>query len=235
MRRKAGVLLGALAAATLFVGPAGAASSSVDMQNFQFSPMTITVNAGDTVTWHNLDSATHTVTANDGSFDSGNVNSAGSFPRMFTQPGTYDYYCKIHGSPGAGMHGTVIVQGSAPAPNPAPAPAPPPPPPAAAAPQAAAPAAAAVHPTAPPTTVAPVTTTSSPTTTIAPPAAANAGTTSSTAAAAGGGVAFPAASKASTSGEGNDLSPWLIALAVVLLLAATGGGLFLRSRTSTNR
>jgi len=201
------------------------------MQNFSFQPMTITISAGDTVTWHNLDTATHTVTANDGSFDSGNVGGGGSFPHGFTQPGTYEYYCKIHGSPGSGMHGTVIVQGSGPPATQPPAPAPPPaqsPQPAPAAAPSPSPAAAPHTTSAPPTTAATTTTTSTTSTTIAPPAAADAGTTSSTTAAVGGGVALPA--QKASSGSDDSVSPWLKALAVALVLGAGVGGVLLRRR-----
>ena len=216
--RRVAVVVSALAAALLFAVPAGAATSNVNMQNFSFQPQTITVSVGDMVVWHNLDTATHTVTANDGSFNSGDVTSAGSYPRTFAQPGTFDYYCKYHGSPGSGMHGTVIVQGGGPAPTQPPAPAP-------------APAAATTAPAPRATTAthaATTTSSSSTTTTLAPPAAADAGTTTSTTAAAGGGVALPA-QKTST-GSDSGVSPWLIALAVVLLAGAAVGGVLLRRR-----
>lgn len=55
------------------VAVAQGASASVSIQNFAFSPGTIQVTAGTTVTWTNNDQTTHTVTADDGSFDSGDV------------------------------------------------------------------------------------------------------------------------------------------------------------------
>jgi plastocyanin len=216
--RRIAVVVCALAAALLIAVPAGAATSNVNMQNFTFQPQTITVSVGDSVVWHNLDTATHTVTANDGSFNSGDVTSAASYPRTFTQPGTYEYYCKYHGSPGSGMHGTVIVQGGGPAPTQPPAPAPTPAPAATAAPRTTA---------APTTTALTTTSSSSTTTTLAPPAAADAGTTTSTTAAAGGGVALGA--KKTSSGS-DSVSPWLAALAGVLVLGAASGSVLLRRR-----
>ncbi|MBI3859090.1 MAG: cupredoxin domain-containing protein [Thaumarchaeota archaeon] len=72
-----------------------------------YSPTTITVVIGmnSTITWANQDSAPHTVTARDGSFDSHNLDSGESFTYTFTQPGTYHYYCEYH----PWMEGTVYV------------------------------------------------------------------------------------------------------------------------------
>lgn len=72
------------------------ASASVSIQNFAFSPGTIQVTAGTTVTWTNNDQTTHTVTADDGSFDSGDVAPGGTFSMTFNTPGTISYHCKIH-------------------------------------------------------------------------------------------------------------------------------------------
>lgn len=79
--------------------------ASVMIANFAFSPQTITVSAGDTVTWTNTDQAAHTVTANDGSFDSGLLSQGQSFSQTFSSPGTYSYICSIHPF----MTGTVVV------------------------------------------------------------------------------------------------------------------------------
>src|SRR5205807_2073094 len=104
--RRVAVVVCALAA--LFTIPAAAASSDVTMKNTMFNPSSVMVNAGDTVTWHNQDGYAHTVTANDHSFDSGNVaGTVGTYSHTFSQPGTYPYHCEIHG----GMTGTVTVQG----------------------------------------------------------------------------------------------------------------------------
>src|SRR5262249_28452989 len=89
---------------------AHAANVTVTMVGSQFSPRTITVNAGDTVTFVNQDSMAHTATADNGSFDSGTIQPGQQFGATFNQSGTYQYYCKFHGAPGgSGMSGTIIV------------------------------------------------------------------------------------------------------------------------------
>jgi len=72
-----------------------------------YSPQTITVVIGvnNTVTWTNGDTVPHTVTATDGSFNSGNLNPGQAWSHTFTTPGTYTYYCSYH----SWMKGTVIV------------------------------------------------------------------------------------------------------------------------------
>ncbi len=73
-----------------------------------YSPQTVKVIIGvnNTVTWVNNDDAPHTVTATDGSFNSGNLNAGQSWTFTFTTPGNYAYYCTYH----PWMKGTVIVQ-----------------------------------------------------------------------------------------------------------------------------
>jgi len=72
-----------------------------------FSPKVITVVIGvnNTVIWTNNDSYAHTVTADDGSFSSGNMDPGNTFSKTFTTPGTFTYHCSYHGW----MTGTVIV------------------------------------------------------------------------------------------------------------------------------
>lgn len=219
MRRKAAVLLCALAAAVVITVPAAhGANAAVSIVDYNFQPGSVTVNVGESVTWTHKGTATHTVSGN--GFDSGNLTTGQMYTYTFSQAGSFAYHCNIHPS----MTGTVNVVGSAPPPTQPPTTAAPSPSPAAASPATAA---APRATTAPPTTAATTTSTSSTTTTIAPPAAA-AGTTSSTLAAAGGGVALPA--QKTSSGSGDDLSPWLVALAVVLVLGAGAGGILLRRR-----
>ena len=79
---------------------------------FTFSPATITIKAGTTVTWKNGTSVAHTVTSDDGgkAFDSGTSNpvtaQTGTFTFTFKTPGTFAYHCSFHPF----MKGTVIVQ-----------------------------------------------------------------------------------------------------------------------------
>jgi len=106
-----------LAAALALFGsaPAWAATHSVVLQDIQFKPPTITIDVGDTVTWTHQDGTTpHTVTADDGSFDHSMPSTGSTFSHAYDHPGTFRYYCKIHGGPGGqGMSGVVTVRGPA--------------------------------------------------------------------------------------------------------------------------
>jgi predicted lipoprotein with Yx(FWY)xxD motif/plastocyanin len=82
----------------------GATGSSVQIANFAFAPATLTVKVGTTVTWTNTDGATHTVTADNGSFG-GKLASGSTFKETFAKAGTFAYHCAIHSS----MTGTVTV------------------------------------------------------------------------------------------------------------------------------
>ena len=79
--------------------------------SFAFSPKTLTIKAGTTVTWKNTTSVGHTVTSDDGkSFDSGTSNpisaQTGTFSFTFTKAGTFAYHCAIHPF----MKATIVVQ-----------------------------------------------------------------------------------------------------------------------------
>jgi LPXTG-motif cell wall-anchored protein len=78
------------------------------MGDFFFSPTSVTVAVGDTVTWHNTGQAPHTATADDGSFDTGTINAGGSGSHTFNTAGTFSYICTIHPN----MKGTVRVLSS---------------------------------------------------------------------------------------------------------------------------
>lgn len=77
---------------------AGGAEGAVTVQiaNLAFSPATAQAATGETVTWTNDDSVPHTVTADDGSFDSGILDPGASFSRTFDQAGTFPYKCALH-------------------------------------------------------------------------------------------------------------------------------------------
>ncbi|HEY8476628.1 MAG TPA: cupredoxin domain-containing protein, partial [Chloroflexota bacterium] len=99
-----------------------------DPRSWGFDPPTVTVRVGDTITWTNAGAAPHTVTAADGSFDSGVVPAGGEWSFTPSAPGTYAYLCSLHPS----MRGTLIVEPaagpgsattSAPSPTPSSAPA----------------------------------------------------------------------------------------------------------------
>ena len=61
--------------------------------------------------WTNVDEGPHTVTADDRSFDSGLLAPGGSFSQTFTKVGKHGYHCEVHGAPGSGLFGTVVVGG----------------------------------------------------------------------------------------------------------------------------
>ena len=65
--------------------------------SFIFSPATLTIKAGTTVTWKNMSSAPHTITSDDGkTFDSGTIPTGGTFHFTFTTPGAFSYHCNYH-------------------------------------------------------------------------------------------------------------------------------------------
>jgi plastocyanin len=76
--------------------PAFADGAIVVMKNFEFAPMAITVPAGATVTWKNLDGDPHTVVSADGLFRSSALDQNDTFSFKFTKPGVYKYVCSIH-------------------------------------------------------------------------------------------------------------------------------------------
>ena len=96
--------------------PANGANSSqtqstnkVTIANMAFSPSQITVNKGDTVTWTNNDSTTHTVTddlSNVGGPSSGDIAPGSTYSFTFTKSGSFQYHCSIHPS----MRGTIVVK-----------------------------------------------------------------------------------------------------------------------------
>jgi plastocyanin len=90
-------------------GPGGgahkAASASVAIRDFFFSPASTTIAVGDTVTWHNSGQAPHNATADDGSFKTPDLNPGASASQRFSTAGTFSYICTIHPN----MHGTIRV------------------------------------------------------------------------------------------------------------------------------
>ncbi|HEY8950710.1 MAG TPA: cupredoxin family copper-binding protein [Rhizomicrobium sp.] len=93
-------LLALLTAAPAF------ADASVTIKNFDYSPMDVTIKAGETVTWKNLDGEPHTVVSVDGAFRSKALDENDSFLFKFEKPGTYKYICSIHPQ----MKATITVQ-----------------------------------------------------------------------------------------------------------------------------
>lgn len=109
------------ATATPSPSPSATGAAAVMIMNNQFTPATLTVDPGTTVTWTNHDTVAHTVTR-DGAFDlMARAGATATF--TFTTPGTYSYYCAVHG----GMTGTIVVRGTAgssPSASPTPSPTP---------------------------------------------------------------------------------------------------------------
>ena len=85
---------------------ASTSPNQIQISGFAFNPNSLTIKVGDTVTWTNLDSAAHTVVADDGSFKSDRLITGATFQYTFNTAGTFTYKCGIHAS----MTGTLIVQ-----------------------------------------------------------------------------------------------------------------------------
>jgi plastocyanin len=116
MRRLA---LAALVCLVVPLAPASAADGRVSMVDVRFQPPEVRVTPGGTVTWSNEDSMPHQVTADDGSFASsptcepstgtGCMAPGDTWAHKFPAAGRFPYHCRLHGSPGKGMTGLVVV------------------------------------------------------------------------------------------------------------------------------
>lgn len=151
----AGLLL-ALGAVLFPAAPAEAASHAVMIHNYAYSPGSLSIAQGDTVTWTNMDTAEHDVVVTSGpvSFRSPMLSKGESWSYTFTTAGSYGYTCSVHPD----MRGAVSAKAAAPPPAPSKAQPDPAQPPAAApttAPQQSAP--AAPPPRTTPTPTAPAT------------------------------------------------------------------------------
>ena len=71
-----------------------------------FYSASLTITAGASVKWTNNDAYSHTVTADDGSFDSGSIAPGGTYSHTFAVAGTYNYHCSIH----PGMKASIVSQ-----------------------------------------------------------------------------------------------------------------------------
>jgi plastocyanin len=79
----------------------------VDIKDLAYTPATVEIPVGGTITWTNNDTAPHTVTAQDRALlQSGTLNQGATFSQTFDAPGTIDYFCEFH----ANMKGTIVVQ-----------------------------------------------------------------------------------------------------------------------------
>ena len=95
----------------LTVSPTGISTSSarrleVIISNSSFQPADITTGKGSLIVWKNNDAVSHTVTADDGSFNSGEIKAGGSFDQRFDYIKTYSYSCSFHPE----MKGTIVIK-----------------------------------------------------------------------------------------------------------------------------
>ena len=81
-------------------------NAEVKIDNFSFTPATLTVTVGTTVTWTNRDDIPHTVVSTDGVFKSKVRDTDEKFSYTFTKAGEYPYYCSVHPK----MTGKIVVQ-----------------------------------------------------------------------------------------------------------------------------
>ena len=80
---------------------------NIEIENYAFSPSTLTVNVGDTIIWTNKDSTQHTVTSDSGNeLNSQYLSNGNTYSHTFTQTGTYKYHCRPHPY----MKGTIVVE-----------------------------------------------------------------------------------------------------------------------------
>jgi len=84
--------------------PTTVEANTVKISNFAFSPQTLTVKPGTTVTWINEDSIPHTIKAD--MFNSSNLSKGDKFTFTFADKGTFDYICGVHPS----MTGKIVVE-----------------------------------------------------------------------------------------------------------------------------
>jgi plastocyanin len=117
MRNKVCILAMVISAIVLGIGgnrkiyaaPAdaqSAAETAIKIDNFSFTPATVTIPAGTTVRWTNRDDIPHTIVSDDKMFKSKALDTDEQFTYTFTKPGTYSYFCGLHPK----MTAKVVVQ-----------------------------------------------------------------------------------------------------------------------------
>jgi plastocyanin len=83
-----------------------AGPAKVIIKDFMYAPMSLTIKAGTTVTWVNMDDEPHTVVSSTGLFRSGGIDTNETYSFTFDKPGTYGIVCSIHPR----MVGTIVVE-----------------------------------------------------------------------------------------------------------------------------
>jgi amicyanin len=104
-----GAATAAVLAAVVLPGHAQSAApaGAVSIDNFTFTPPSLSVKAGTTVTWINRDDIPHGIaSANNAFTKSKALDTDDSYSFTFTTPGTYQYFCYVHPH----MTGTIVVQ-----------------------------------------------------------------------------------------------------------------------------
>jgi plastocyanin len=86
--------------------PAGRDTLNASIEDFSFRPGRLEIRAGTTITWTNRGQVAHTVTADDRSFDSGNIEPGERRSLTFSQSGTFPYHCTPHPF----MRGVIVVR-----------------------------------------------------------------------------------------------------------------------------
>ena len=94
------------AGSSAYGAPADTKEATVKIDNFSFSPNTISVPVGTTVRWTNADDIPHTIVSDDKIFKSKALDTDDQFTYTFTKPGTYSYFCGLHPK----MTAKVVVQ-----------------------------------------------------------------------------------------------------------------------------
>jgi LPXTG-motif cell wall-anchored protein len=121
--RRACALVALAVCTVLAVGAPAYAATSVSIVDFSFQPGSVTISAGDSVVWTNTGAAPHTVTDDNGAFDSSPncpnslsdcMQPGDSYTHTFSSAGTFDYHCKVHPN----MTGTVVVEAAETSPGP---------------------------------------------------------------------------------------------------------------------
>lgn len=231
VRRAVWLVAAAIALAVLWLVPstADAAGAGVSIKDFAFTPSSVAVNVGGTVTWTNNDGGvSHSATANAGSFDTG-VFASGSRTVSLARAGTFGYHCSVHPF----MQGTVTVAGPSSTPPPPPVATPPPTPAPTPIPIVVAtpePTPAPTVPTTPSATPAPIATASPPPSPSPEPPSATPSATATFVAQVTTTTSAPtvAATAASRSSEGP--GPALIGAAVAVVAALVAGAAYMARR-----
>jgi plastocyanin len=112
-RQRAAVLLAFPFLLALAPAPARATGAEptrvVGMIDNVFAPRIVRVPVGGVVEWTNEGRTLHNVTADDGSFASPDLEPGDAFVRTFSSEGAFPYFCSLHGAPGVGMTGVIVV------------------------------------------------------------------------------------------------------------------------------